>query len=218
MNIPYRTQRVLNRLGVAALVLLIVGTVAWVCWVMWLQRYIVYTDEGATLDFSQSANDIVGEVAVPPVAEANVSIFYNEGANAIDTTNELKQLFGYYITNDMVKNDLDNVLLQVERLSADTAVMIEMKGPYGSFFYNTSLSGATVSQSMEFWTQECEQRAVPSQQNRPVGGRGAYVLAGSHQVHHDDLDFPGGHGAEKHGLQRGHAGGFPLPQLQRVSV
>ncbi len=154
MNIPYRTQRVLNRLGVAALVLLIVGTVAWLCWVMWLQRYVVYTDDGATLDFSQSANDMTGEAAVPPVAEANVSIFYNEGANAIDTTNELKQLSGYYITNDMVKNDLSNVLLQVERLSSGTPVMIEMKGPYGSFFYNTSLSGATVSQSTDIAAYE----------------------------------------------------------------
>ena len=102
MNIPYRTQRVLNRVGTVLLVLLVVGIAAWLCWVLWLQRYVVYTDEGASLDFSQSSNDVVGEEAIPPVAEANVSIFYNEGANAIDTTNDLKQLSGYYITSDMV--------------------------------------------------------------------------------------------------------------------
>ena len=154
MNIPYRTQRVLNRVGTVLLVLLVVGIIAWLCWVMWLQRYVVYTDEGASLDFGQSSNDVVGEEAIPPVAEANVSIFYNEGANAIDTTNDLKQLSGYYITNDMVKEDYDNVLLQVERLSSGTPVMIEMKGPYGSFFYNTNLSGATISQSTDIAAYE----------------------------------------------------------------
>lgn len=154
MNIPYRTQRVLNRVGTVLLVLLLVGIAAWLCWVMWLQRYVVYTDEGASLDFGQSSNDVVGEEAIPPVAEANVSIFYNEGANAIDTTNDLKQLSGYYITSDMVKEDYDNVLLQVERLSSGTPVMIEMKGPYGSFFYNTNLSGATISQSTDIAAYE----------------------------------------------------------------
>ena len=154
MNIPYRTQRVLNRVGTVLLVLLVVGLIAWLCWVMWLQRYVVYTDEGASLDFSQSSNDVVGEEAIPPVAEANVSIFYNEGANAIDTTNDLKQLSGYYITSDMVKEDYDNVLLQVERLSSGTPVMIEMKGPFGSFYYNTKLSGATISQSTDIAAYE----------------------------------------------------------------
>ena len=154
MNIPYRTQRVLNRVGTVLLVLLVVGLIAWLCWVMWLQRYVVYTDEGASLDFGQSSNDVVGEEAIPPVAEANVSIFYNEGANAIDTTNDLKQLSGYYITSDMVKEDYDNVLLQVERLSSGTPVMIEMKGPFGSFYYNTKLSGATISQSTDIAAYE----------------------------------------------------------------
>ena len=154
MNIPYRTQRVLNRVGTVLLVLLVVGLIAWLCWVLWLQRYVVYTDEGASLDFSQSSNDVVGEEAIPPVAEANVSIFYNEGANAIDTTNDLKQLSGYYITSDMVKEDYDNVLLQVERLSSGTPVMIEMKGPFGSFYYNTKLSGATISQSTDIAAYE----------------------------------------------------------------
>lgn len=147
MNIPYRTQRTLKRIGTVLLAVLVVGVAAWLCWVVWLQRYVVYTSDGATLDFSQSANEIIGEKAEPPVAEANVSIFYNEGADAIDTSNELKQLSGYYITSDMFKNDLENVLLQIERLPAGTAVMIEMKGPYGSFYYPSQLGNATISAS-----------------------------------------------------------------------
>ena len=154
MNIPYRTRRVLAKLGIVAAILLVVGAIAWLCWVVWLQRYVVYTSEGASLDFQVSSNDVVGEEAVKPVSEAKMSIFYNEGANAIDTTHELSQINGYYITNDMVKSDFPGVQLQVERLSSDTAVMIEMKGPYGSFFYNTNNGGATISASTDMTSMD----------------------------------------------------------------
>ena len=147
MNIPYRTQRMLKRVGTVLMAVLVVGVAAWLCWVVWLQRDVVYTRDGAELDFEQSANDVMGERAEKPVAQENISIFYNEGADAIDTSNELKSLSGYYITSDMFKNDLENVLLQIERLPAGTAVMIEMKGPYGSFYYPSQLSDATISAS-----------------------------------------------------------------------
>ena len=147
MSIPYRTRRVLNRLGSVLLVLLLIAIVTWLCWVIWLQRYVVYTDDGATLDFSRSSNEVSGEVATPMVASTNIPIYYNEGANAINTTNELTQLNGYYITSEMFQTDLDNVLLQIARLDAGTPVMIDMKGPYGSFFYSSKLSDAVISQS-----------------------------------------------------------------------
>lgn len=148
MRIPYRTRRVLNRVGTVLLALLLVGMVAWLCWVIWLQRYVVYTNGGATLDFSRSANDIYGEEAVKPVAAANISIFYNEGADAININRELTQLSGYYITNEMVKSNYSNVMLQIERLPSDTTVMIEMKGPYGRFFYKTKLGSEAEMVSM----------------------------------------------------------------------
>lgn len=153
-NLPYRTQRTLKRVGIVLMVLFVLAVAAWLCWVVWLQRYVVYTDmedgtAGAKLDFSVSANEAIGEEATPPVAEAKVSIFYNEGADAIDTSNELKPLVGYYITSDMFKEDMAGVLLQLERLPAGTAVMIEMKGPYGSFFYPSKLGNATISASTD---------------------------------------------------------------------
>lgn len=147
MSIPYRTRRRLNRIAMVVGAVAAVGIVFWLCWVIWLQRYVVYTDEGATLNFSVSSYDRVGEEAVPPVAQEKISIFYNEGADAIDTSRDMSQINGYYITSDMFKNDYDNVMLQIERLSAGTAVMIDMKGPYGSFFYNSKLADATISAS-----------------------------------------------------------------------
>ena len=147
MSIPYRHQRILRRLGIVALVLLLIFIIVWFCWVVWLQRYVVYTSSGAKLDFEQSSYDISGVEAAPPQQNVDISIFYNEGADAIDTTKEMTQLDGYYITSDMYKEDLDNIMLQIERLPNSTPIMVDMKGPFGTFFYNSKLGEAIQSQS-----------------------------------------------------------------------
>ena len=147
MSIPYRHRRILNRIGVAALIFFFFFLVVWLCWVIWLQRYVVYASSGAKLDFSQSSYEISGVEAAPPKSDMEVSIFYNEGADAIDTTKEMTQLSGYYITGDMYKEDLDHVMLQVERLPSSTPIMVDMKGPFGTFFYNSKLDEAITSQS-----------------------------------------------------------------------
>ncbi len=147
MRIPYRTRRILNRVGIAAAVVLFVALVAWMCWVIWLQRYVVYTGGSARLDFSVSANDIRGEVAKAPEAAGNISIYYNEGDDAIDIGHEMKQISGYYIDSDMLQKDLTGVQVRIEQLSPGTAVLIDMKGPYGSFFYPSQLSAAVPSAS-----------------------------------------------------------------------
>ncbi len=147
MSIPYRHQRALNRLATVLLVLLLIFLVVWLCWVVWLQRFVVFTSDGATLDFDQSAYEVTGKIPVPPKAEQNISIYYNEGADAIKTSTEMEQINGYYITSDMFQQDYDNVMLQIERLSADTAVMIDMKGDYGSFYYESTLADAIPSAS-----------------------------------------------------------------------
>lgn len=152
MNIPYRTRRKLRLLSTIAMTLIILFCVTWLCWVVWLQRYVVYTDEGARLDFDRSANEVIGEVPKAPVASLEVPIYYNEGANAIDTEQELTQLRGYYITNDdLVKTpaNVEKFKRQIQRLDAGTPVMIEMKGPFGSFFYQSQLGDAVISQSTD---------------------------------------------------------------------
>ena len=147
MSIPYRHQRTLKRVATLVGVLSVIFAVTWLCWVVWLQRYVIYTDEGAVLDFSLYSYELSGKEAVEPKAQQNVSIFYNEGADAIDTTNEMTQLNGYYITSEMFQQDIDYVMLQVERFAAGTPVMIDMKGGFGSFFYQSNLPDAVISAS-----------------------------------------------------------------------
>ena len=149
MSIPYRHKRTLRRVGMAALVTVSILLVTWLCWVVWLQRYVVYTSNGARLDFHVSSYEVVGQIAKPKEAEHNISIYYNEGADAIDTSKDMTQIVGYYITSDMFQKNMADIQLQIERLPAGTPVMIDMKGPYGSFFYQSQLPGAVASASTD---------------------------------------------------------------------
>ena len=148
MKIPYRTRRTINRIGYISLALLTALIVFWFCWVIFAQRYVVYTRDGAVLDLSYSSNDLFGEVAVPPHADEEVSIYYNEGANSIELGNALTQLDGYYITIDDLTKNISGVWDDLKRLPMGSTVMIDLKGGYGSFYYGTHLSDGIRSQSV----------------------------------------------------------------------
>ena len=148
MSIPYRTRQQLNRIGLVALACLLVGTIVWFCWVIWLDRYVVYTNGKATLVFDIVLSEGLGEVAVPPAADAGVTIYYNEGSNAVDLNAEMTQLNGYYIESKELQFDIADTMENLRKLKSGTAVMVELKGGYGSFYYNSSVSGAVMSQSV----------------------------------------------------------------------
>ena len=142
MKIPYRTQRVLKRVGKVCLVLALLGVLAWFCGVIFLERYVVYTREGATLDFNLPETGFAGEVAVPPVGEGNVKIYYNEGNNSMSDSSELTQLNGYYIDTDMLVNHMDEIWPMLEPLPKGTPIMIELKAGKGTFYYTSNLPDA----------------------------------------------------------------------------
>ena len=148
MNIPYRTRRTINRIGIVSLAILMALVIFWFCWVVYMERYVVYTQDGAVLDTSFNSNDIVGEVAMPPVSNQNVSIYFNEGADSIELGNALTQLDGYYVDQNALNTDIAGVWEDLEKLPAGTPVMIDLKGGYGSFFYSSKLSDAIHSQSV----------------------------------------------------------------------
>ena len=148
MSMTYTTRRRLQRFGAVALVLALAAILVWLCWVIWLERYVVYTDLGATLDFDLP-DPGVGQVASPPFAEEQVSIFYNEGENAIDANAELAQITGYYIDLDTLKTDLPGTRELVASLSPGSAVMVELKNIKGSFFYTSELDDATYATNVD---------------------------------------------------------------------
>ncbi len=141
MNIPYRTRRILKHVAVIALIVLVVAALVWLCWFTWLKRYIVYTrTDGAVLDFSMSAKLPEGELALPPEQESPVSIYYNEGENAINTSRELTQLVGYYVDRDALIAGTDQVLQQARELDRGTPIMLEVKSATGNFFYSSAVA------------------------------------------------------------------------------
>ena len=145
MRLSYRTRRALQQAGIVFLILFLLFIVAWFCSVVFLERHVVYTREGAMLDMEVSANDLVGELAKPPSRNTNITIYYNEGADALGNANEMTQLDGYFIDIDDLQNDIAGVWDLLDPLAAGTPIMIDLKGGYGSFFYTTTLPGTITS-------------------------------------------------------------------------
>lgn len=148
MNIPYRTRLRLQRMGTVALLILMIAILAWFCWVLWLERYVIYTDDGAVINFELSSEKLSGVEAKPPVADSQVSIYFNEGENAIETQAEMTQMAGYYVTVDDMLSDLSAVREQLIALPTGTPVMIEVKSRYGYFYYPSAIDGVQFSSSV----------------------------------------------------------------------
>lgn len=148
MHISYRTRLRLQRVGVVVLLLLTAFALAWLCWVVWLERYVVYTRDGAQIDLTLDPKLPVGQVALPPDNESSIEIFYNEGLNAVETSTELTKLKGYYIDAEALE-DLKANRQRLGVLQNDTPVMIELKNIDGTFNYPSSLSGVSVNSKVD---------------------------------------------------------------------
>ena len=128
MSISYRTRRGFRRffpgLGIA------VGgaLIAFLLWVVWAGRFIVYTPDGAKLDFSLSETFPQGEIAVEPTQGPTVPIYYHEPELDDDLpVVEATPIRGYYIDPNALKTDIDSVIEQVKALPSGTAVLLDMK-------------------------------------------------------------------------------------------
>lgn len=140
MNISYRTKLLLRRiLGITAIVLA-VAVVVTVCSLLWLQRFVVYTDEGAKLVFDQPKR--LPQAQLPQRTEPpSVTVHYSDQP----FREGLPQLIGYYIDPADLMDDPQAVRLKLEKLPAGTAVMLDVKGYRGYFYYSTDVGRNTSS-------------------------------------------------------------------------
>lgn len=139
MNIPYRTRQILRRFGIALLVVLVVALLVGAFWFIWLERFVVYTrQDGAKLDMSLSEEFAPGVPGKAPEKQ-EVSIYYNEGENALNTSRELTQISGYYADRSALIKGADTVLAQIKALEPNTPVMVDVKNSKGAFFYSSSV-------------------------------------------------------------------------------
>lgn len=138
--IPYRTRQTLRRLCVTALVLLLIAVAVLLLWLLWLNRYVVYTRDGALLDFGLSLEFPEGQTPQPPEPGPTIDIYYNEGENVILPENtELTQLSGLYITEEMLTQSFSGLRQALKTLPAQTPVMLDVKNIRGEFFYSSAL-------------------------------------------------------------------------------
>lgn len=133
----YRTRKFFSALLTTVLVLILAAVIVWMVWIIWLDRFVVYSRDGAQFLFDSSAEHLSGEVVVPPEDEVSVSIVYDDGAQDVEVSTELAQINGYYADITALETDLAAVRQQVEKLPAGTALMIDVKDIYGYFFYST---------------------------------------------------------------------------------
>lgn len=140
MSIPYRARRNLRRFWVTVLALVLFISLALVCWLLWLNRYVVYTSEGAKLDFSLSVQYATGVLPVEPEPYPSVTV-HDKAEDPVDpdtpVSTELQQFSGYYVTLELLKEDFDTVRDQLAALPEDSTVMLDLKDP-GSYVYYTS--------------------------------------------------------------------------------
>lgn len=143
LRISYRTKRFFQRLAIFLLALVLLAVAAGFIWVIWLERYVVYSKDGAVFNFDLDLEADRGIIATKPINKDPIDIYYNDGVDKVDTSFELAQLSGFYADTAYLRNGMAEVRKQVESLPAGTPVMIDMKNISGYFHYSTNVGGNT---------------------------------------------------------------------------
>lgn len=131
------------------MIMTILFIVVWLISALWLQRYVIYSRDGASVDLSRPISEDDGVKAVKPQAAGSISIYYNEGSDAVELTSELYPITGYYISYDDLSKHMPEVWENMKHVKSGSTVMIELKGGYGTFYYSSKLADATPSASVD---------------------------------------------------------------------
>ena len=148
MTLTYRSRRRLRKAGKVLGTLLLASIVIWFCWFLWLERFVVYSADGAQLRLDEPYAFEGGVVAVPP-EKVTVSIHYNEGDDKVNTSSELGQISGYYASTSLLLDSVEKVDQAIQALPPGSAVVLDLKSIYGNFYYNTEIPGAPVADALD---------------------------------------------------------------------
>jgi len=148
-NLTFTAKRRLQRIGLISAIVIMVMILVWFCWVIWIERYVVYSREGATIDTSLPERHAGGQVAAPPSVDETIPIYINEGSDTINTEVTLERLSGYYIEQDQLAEDLSSVKDVIATLPPESAVLLELKSILGRFNYQSTLPNATLASNVD---------------------------------------------------------------------
>ena len=144
MTISYRTRQLLRRTASTILTVTAVLLVVAVCLLLWLQRFVVYTDQGAVLDFSHPKDVSQSQLPEQTQEIPQFTIHYRDDPYR----DGLQQISGFYIDPEDLMADPEAVRTRLEQLPAGTPVMLDVKGYRGYFYYSTRV-GKTTSGSYD---------------------------------------------------------------------
>lgn len=143
MSLSYRTRKGLRNFLTVLLVLVLVAAAVWTVWIVWLDRFVVYSRDGAQLRFDSSSENLSGEAAVPPDPLEDVVIFYDDGSTNIGVSTELGQIVGYYVDVTALEDlGVEEIRRQIELLDPATPILIDVKNPKGYFYYTSDVGPA----------------------------------------------------------------------------
>jgi hypothetical protein len=169
MLFSYKTRRVLAGILPTLLTIVVLLIVAALCLLLWLQRFVVYTPQGAVLDFGLQPPTVTGAIPQRP-ADSHINIEYPddqppatqppvvpdvptipEDPDIPDIPDdpilpEDGVLSGYYFNAAEVQDDPDGVLQQLQQLPAGTAVLVQLANFWGYRYY-TSEYGTEISEA-----------------------------------------------------------------------
>lgn len=144
-KVSFRSKQRLRYFGIGTAIALGVLVIAAICLVVYLQRFVVYTPDGAHLDFSQRGGapgnpDFDVEPSLSPLPSAPIEL---EDPNAEETPT-ITRLTGYYVTVEMLANP-ESVLQALTQESGPVAVLLDVRSIYGNYYYPSGLVGAETS-------------------------------------------------------------------------
>ena len=169
MFFSYRTRRILSGIFPTMLTVLVLVVVAALCLLLWLQRFVVYTPQGAVFDFGLQPPAMMGVIPQRP-SDSQVNIEYPDeqpdepqppdvpdDPDIPDdpddpelpddpVTPDKTPLSGYYFNAKAVQDDPDGVLEQLQQLPTGTAVLIQLANFWGYRYY-TSEYGTAISEA-----------------------------------------------------------------------
>lgn len=137
MIFSYRARRVLKRFLITLLALAVVGVFVLFCWFLWLQRYVIYTQNGAFLDFDKPLQYAPGDVSTPTDPLPTVNINYGSTEDS-DQPTELAHFNGYYVTLEALLSDFDGISQQLRRAKAGDTIMLDVKDVSSYSYFSTS--------------------------------------------------------------------------------
>ena len=156
--VSYRNRQRIRTLLIALGIALAVLIVAAICIVIYLQRYIVYTRDGAHLDFGSRPGASEADTGETTLQNPEFQIEENDVlpdvAVEVDTTPEsetptgMARISGVYVTADML-TDIDQLTEALDALDGQTAVLLDLKSIYGNYYYHTSIPGSELSSAVD---------------------------------------------------------------------